>query len=123
MSAFKSSASSLFSRLKDTSKAVVDSVQQSMAGRDLDFYCITSRLAAMSFPAEGLESTYRNHIEDVRGMMDNLGELARYSDTFRGHPLQRTQGTLFVREELRSKFTLKSLGPGWICPHTILESH
>ena len=123
MSAFKSSASSLFSRLKDTSKAVVDSVQQSMAGRDLDFYCITSRLAAMSFPAEGLESTYRNHIEDVRGMMDNLAELARYSDTFRGHPLQRTQGTLFVREELRSKFTLKSLGPGWICPYTILESH
>ena len=94
-----------------------------MAGRDLDFYCITSRLAAMSFPAEGLESTYRNHIEDVRGMMDNLAELARYSDTFRGHPLQRTQGTLFVREELRSKFTLKSLGPGWICPYTILESH
>merc|ERR1712106_261221 len=42
-----------------------------MAGRDLDFHCITSRLGAMSFPAEGLESAYRNHIEDVRGMMES----------------------------------------------------
>jgi len=71
VSAFKASAGSLFSRLKDTSKAVVASVQQSMAGRDLDFHCITSRLGAMSFPAEGLESAYRNHIEDVRGMMES----------------------------------------------------
>jgi len=71
VSSFKASAGSLFSRLKDTSKAVVASVQQSMAGRDLDFHCITSRLAAMSFPAEGLESAYRNHIEDVRGMMES----------------------------------------------------
>jgi len=71
VSYFKASAGSLFSKLKDTSKAVVASVQQSMAGRDLDFHCITSRLAAMSFPAEGLESAYRNHIEDVRGMMES----------------------------------------------------
>lgn len=71
VSSFKASAGSLFSRLKDTSKAVVASVQQSMAGRDLDFHCITSRLAAMSFPAEGLESAYRNHIDDVRGMMES----------------------------------------------------
>jgi len=71
VSYFKASAGSLFSKLKDTSKAVVASVQQSMAGRDLDFHCITSRLGAMSFPAEGLESAYRNHIEDVRGMMES----------------------------------------------------
>jgi len=71
VSYFKASAGSLFSKLKDTSKAVVASVQQSMAGRDLDFHCITSRVAAMSFPAEGLESAYRNHIDDVRGMMES----------------------------------------------------
>jgi len=71
VSALKASAGSLFSRLKDTSKAMVASVQQSMVGRDLDFHCITSRVAAMSFPAEGIESAYRNHIEDVRGMMES----------------------------------------------------
>jgi len=71
VSAFKASAGSLFSKLKDTSKAVVASVQQSMAGRDLDFHCITSRVAAMSFPADGFESAYRNHIDDVRGMMES----------------------------------------------------
>ena len=90
MSAFKSSASSLFSRLKDTSKAVVASAQQSMAGRDLDFYCITSRLVAMSFPAEGLESTYRNHIEYVRGMMEtqhcHYGQYTVYSVSDRSYP-------------------------------------
>ena len=59
-SSLKASAGSLFSRLKDTSRAMVASVQQSMVGRDLDFHCITSRLAAMSFPAEGIESAYRS---------------------------------------------------------------
>lgn len=55
----KASATGLFSRLKDSSRSLVASVQQSMVGRDLDFHCITSRVAAMSFPAEGIESAYR----------------------------------------------------------------
>ena len=86
MNSIKASAGNLFSRLKASSSAMVASVQQSMVGRDLDFHCITSRLAAMSFPAEGIESayrsglldcstfeicsTFRNHIEDVKGMME-----------------------------------------------------
>ena len=39
--------------------------------RELDFHCITSRVAAMSIPAEGIESAYRNHIDDVRAMMES----------------------------------------------------
>jgi len=70
MSALKGAAGSIFSRLKDTTKNVVASVQQSMATRELDFHCITSRVAAMSFPTEGLESAYRNHVEDVKAMME-----------------------------------------------------
>ena len=46
-------------------------VSQSMATRgDLDVSYITSRVLAMSFPAEGLESAYRNHVEDVRGFLE-----------------------------------------------------
>ena len=67
----KASAGSLFSRIKDTTKSVVNTVQSSMGSRELDFDCITSRVAAMSFPAEGLESAYRNNIEDVRAMMES----------------------------------------------------
>ena len=68
---FKASAGSLFSKLKDTTKSVVNTVQSSMVGRELDFDCITSRVAAMSLPVEGLESAYRNHIDDVRAMMES----------------------------------------------------
>ncbi|XP_013776083.1 cyclin-G-associated kinase-like [Limulus polyphemus] len=51
-------------------KNFMQTVQQTITKTDLDFSYITSRIAVMSFPAEGLESTYRNHIEDVRGLLD-----------------------------------------------------
>ena len=71
VSMLKASAGSLFTRLKDTTKTVVASVQSTMVGKELDFHCITSRVAAMSLPVEGLESAYRNHIDDVRALMEN----------------------------------------------------
>lgn len=37
---------------------------------DLDFNYITNRLGVMSFPAEGLESTYKNHIDDVKTFLE-----------------------------------------------------
>ena len=40
---------------------------RSMGNRDLDISYITSRLIVMSYPAEGIESAYRNHLDDVRG--------------------------------------------------------
>ena len=43
----------------------------SMANRDLDLHLITERIAAMSFPAEGLESAMRNHIEDIANILES----------------------------------------------------
>lgn len=43
----------------------------SIARQDLDLTFLTSRLVVMSFPAEGLESAYRNHVEDVRQFLDS----------------------------------------------------
>lgn len=45
----------------------------SIARQDLDLSFITSRLVVMSYPAEGLESAYRNHIEDVKAYLDSRG--------------------------------------------------
>ena len=56
MSSIKGGAGSIMGRLKESSKAVIQTVQHSMATRGLDFHLITERIAAMSFPAEGLEA-------------------------------------------------------------------
>ena len=44
---------------------------------DLDFSYITGRLAVMSYPAEGVESAIKNHIDDVRAFLD-----ARHPNAF-----------------------------------------
>ena len=46
---------------------VISTVSQTVARGELDISYVTSRVVAMSFPAEGIESAYRNHVEDVRG--------------------------------------------------------
>jgi len=43
-----------------------------MAKTDLDFKYVTTRVAVMSFPADGLvESTYKNPIDEVKAFLDN----------------------------------------------------
>jgi cyclin G-associated kinase len=37
---------------------------------DLDLSYITSRIGVMSFPAEGIEMTYRNAAEEVRAILE-----------------------------------------------------
>lgn len=41
----------------------------------------------MSYPAEGLESTYRNHVDDVRGLLDarHSGHYAIYNVSGRAY--------------------------------------
>ncbi|XP_059534072.1 cyclin-G-associated kinase isoform X3 [Myotis daubentonii] len=60
----------LLTNLKDTSSKVIQSVANYAKG-DLDISYITSRIAVMSFPAEGVESAIRNNIEDVRLYLDS----------------------------------------------------
>lgn len=58
------------SNIKDTSSKVIQSVANYAKG-DLDISYITSRIAVMSFPAEGVESAIKNNIEDVRLFFDS----------------------------------------------------
>ena len=70
MSSLRGGAGSFMGKIRDTSKAVIQSVQHSMANRDLDLHLVTERIAAMSFPAEGLESAMRNHLEDIANILE-----------------------------------------------------
>ncbi|XP_018418600.1 PREDICTED: putative tyrosine-protein phosphatase auxilin isoform X2 [Nanorana parkeri] len=56
--------------LKDTSTKVMQSVASYTKG-ELDISYITSRIIVMSFPAEGVDLGFRNHIEDVRSFLDS----------------------------------------------------
>ena len=37
---------------------------------ELDIHCITERIAAMSYPADGLESAFKNHIDDISATIE-----------------------------------------------------
>lgn len=63
-------AGSLFSNIKDASHKVMSSVA-GYVNKDLDISYITPRLLVMSFPADGIEGTYKNNIEDVRTYLDS----------------------------------------------------
>ncbi len=71
MSSLRGGAGSLMGKIRDTSKSVLQTVQHSMASRDLDLHLITERIGAMSYPAEGLESAMRNHVDDIAAIIEN----------------------------------------------------
>lgn len=102
LTSLRGGAGSLLKRLGDTSSKVMHIAQQTMGKADLDFNYITSRLAVMSYPAEGLESAYRNHVEDVRGLLD-----ARH----RGHyAIYNVSGRAYSS----AKFDCKVTERGWL---------
>ncbi|ELU08049.1 hypothetical protein CAPTEDRAFT_20343 [Capitella teleta] len=68
--ALKGGAQGLMRNVKDASSKVMETVSASMNKGDLDFSYLTTRLAVMSFPAEGMESAIRNHIDDVKAFLD-----------------------------------------------------
>ena len=57
-------AGSMLRNFKESSKALASSL---LAPKDLDFHLLTSRIAGMSCPGEGMaDLTYKNQIDDVR---------------------------------------------------------
>ncbi|KAJ8305794.1 hypothetical protein KUTeg_016339 [Tegillarca granosa] len=69
-SSLKGGAGNLMKNIKDASAKVMETVS-AMNKSDLDISFITSRVAVMSFPAEGVESAFKNHIEDVRNFLES----------------------------------------------------
>ncbi|CAH1774732.1 unnamed protein product [Owenia fusiformis] len=69
-SMLRGGAGNLMKNIKDASSKVVETVSATMNKGELDFSYITSRVAVMSFPAEGVESAIKNHIDDVRAYLD-----------------------------------------------------
>ncbi|XP_069794450.1 auxilin isoform X2 [Narcine bancroftii] len=62
--------SNLKDNLKDTSTKVIQSVA-SYAKGELNISYITSRIIVIPYPAEGVELSFKNQIEDVRSFLDS----------------------------------------------------
>ncbi|XP_076320143.1 cyclin-G-associated kinase-like isoform X1 [Tachypleus tridentatus] len=97
LTSIRGGAGSLFKNIRDTSTRVIQTVQQTITKTDLDFSYVTTRIAVMSYPAEGLESTYRNHIEDVRGFLD-----ARHRNHY---AIYNVSGRAYTSVKFESKVT------------------
>ena len=70
-SVMRGSAANLVKNVKDASSKMMETVSATINKPDLDFSYITSRLGVMSYPAEGVESAIRNHIDTVRAFLDS----------------------------------------------------
>ncbi|XP_060080705.1 cyclin-G-associated kinase-like [Ylistrum balloti] len=69
-SSIKGGAGNLMKNIKDASSKVMETVSATMNKSDLDVSSITSRILVMSFPAEGVESAFKNHIDDVKSFLE-----------------------------------------------------
>ena len=78
---------------------------RSIARQDLDISHLTTRLLVMSYPAEGLESTYRNHVEDVRGFLDSHR---------RPYMVVNISGRSYSTTKFGSKVKIVDGGPHWM---------
>ena len=67
LNTFKGGAGSMFKNIREQSKAVVSSL---LAPKDADFDLITSKVAVMSFPSEGIDLTYKNQIDEIRLILE-----------------------------------------------------
>ncbi len=69
----------------------MQTVQQSMNRSELDLSYVTSRLIVTSYPAEGIESAYRHHIDDVRAALDSrhANHYAVFNVSGRSYPATR----------------------------------
>ena len=38
---------------------------------ELDLHCITERIAAMSYPADGIDAAFKNHIDDISATIES----------------------------------------------------
>ncbi|GFN87115.1 cyclin-g-associated kinase-like, partial [Plakobranchus ocellatus] len=87
----KGGAGSMFKNLRDASSKVMETVSNSMARTDLDISYITSRLLVMSYPAEGVESAFKNSIDEVRLYLESKhrGSYAVYNLSQRSYRVQK----------------------------------
>ena len=60
ISSFRGGAGSVFGKIKESSKAVVSSL---LAPKDLDFHLLTGKIAAMSYPSDGIDLVYKNQVK------------------------------------------------------------
>uniref|UniRef100_A0A8C1MQ77 Cyclin-G-associated kinase n=1 Tax=Cyprinus carpio TaxID=7962 RepID=A0A8C1MQ77_CYPCA len=97
--------------IKDTSSKVIQSVA-SYAKGDLDLSYITSRIAVMSFPAEGVESAIKNNIEDVRLFLDSrhAGHYAVYNLSKRSYRPARFHNRVRVDSKAGAGYNIRHQG-------------
>ncbi|XP_064624452.1 cyclin-G-associated kinase-like isoform X2 [Lineus longissimus] len=85
-SSLRGGAGSLMKNIKDASSKVMETVSATINKGDLDINYVTTRLLVMSYPAEGIETAYRNHIDDVRCYLD-----ARHPSSYAVYNLSQRQ--------------------------------
>ena len=68
---------------------------------ELDLHCITERIAAMSYPADGIDAAFKNHIDDISATIESRHSNKVSFVTFYNNPLSLIKLELFlVRSEI-----------------------
>nr|CAB3248083.1 cyclin-G-associated kinase [Phallusia mammillata] len=97
-------SSGLFSMVKGGAGKLFTNIRDTVANytkSDLDITYVTSKLAVMSFPADGMEAAYKNNIDDVCSYFD-----ARHKDHYAVFNLSNRQYNV-------AKFHHRVVNIGW----------